>query len=316
RYTVPAGLLQSGTNHIAVRVFDQYGDGGFTGRAAAMALVQGQQRLSLAGEWKYRTAYQAEAMQADFATIPPALYGLNNRNTPAVLYNAMIAPLTPYRIQGVIWYQGESDTPDISRFRVISPLMIQQWRSAWQQDFPFLLVQLANFEFDSADAPRQKWAEIREVQTWVNDTVANTGMVSAIDVGEADNVHPKDKLTVGIRLANLALSRVYGETGPYQGPVYHTYQREDDTGGARVRLQFRHAEGLKATGEIVAFELAGEDGHFYPAAAKLADNHIMLQSAAVPEPVRVRYAWRDNPVANVYNAIGLPLLPFSVKVAE
>ncbi|WP_020561153.1 sialate O-acetylesterase [Thiofilum flexile] len=316
RYTIPAGQLRAGSNTLAVRVFDQYGDGGFTSRAQAIVLQQGQQRISLAGDWKYHITYQADAVKADFASQPTPLYGLGNRNTPAVLYNAMIAPLTPYPIQGVIWYQGEADTPDAARFKVIFPLMIQQWRMAWQQTFPFFLVQLANFGSVSAEATRQKWAEIRAVQTGVKTTVANTGMVSAIDVGEADNIHPKDKRTVGTRLANLALSQVYGESVAYLEPVYTTFEAEPTEKGQRIRLHFEYAAGLYAKGAITAFELAGADGQFFVASAVIEGNTIVLQTDKVPNPQQVRYAWRDNPLANIYNKDALPLLPFMANLVK
>jgi len=313
RYPVEAGLLKSGENTLSIRVFDQYGDGGFSSRPQDMFLKNGTQKTLLSGEWKYKVSIDKPAATADWASIPQPLYGLKNRNTPAVLFNAMIAPLSKYTLQGVIWYQGESDAKQADRYQALFPLMIKQWRQAWQQNFPFLFVQLANFNLPN-DSSQQSWATIREIQAETDKAVAGTGMVTAIDVGEADNVHPKNKQVVGERLANLALGFVYGEDVAFRHPECMNAGLTDEQ--QVVVLQCEFAEGLVAKGEISGFEVAGEDGRFYPAKVVVEGAGLHVSSGDVSKPAMVQYAWHNNPVANIYNAGGLPLLPFRLSVGE
>ncbi|MEZ5534446.1 MAG: sialate O-acetylesterase [Thiolinea sp.] len=312
-YPVAKGVLQPGQNTLAIRVFDQYGDGGFTGRPAEIQLKTGSQTLPLAGGWKYKASITKPAQQADWASLPPPLYGLRNRNTPAVLYNAMIAPLTHYTLQGVIWYQGESDAKQPEQYQVLFPAMIRQWRLAWQQDLPFLLVQLANFNLPEDDT-EQLWATIRAIQDDTARQVPDTGMVSAIDLGEADNVHPQNKRAVGTRLANLALAMIYGEGLGWRDP--ECYQARRDVKRGRIILHCRYDHFLESRGKITAAEIAGADGVFYPAEMTLADGTLQVRADDVSTVTAVRYAWRNNPQANVHNGDRLPLRPFWLAVED
>jgi sialate O-acetylesterase len=225
---------------------------------------------------------------------------------PAGLYNAMIAPLTRFPIRGAIWYQGESNA---SRER--APLyahlfgtMIQDWRSAWGQgDFPFLFVQLANFK-TGRDA---KWPELRDAQRQTL-ALANTGMAVTIDIGTTDDIHPKNKQDVGIRLALAARAITYGEKIEYSGPLF----RQATPEGSSMRLWFDHVGGgLTAKGgSLTGFEIAGADRKFVPADAAIDGATIVVSSPSVSAPVGVRYAWSDDPRCNLYNAEGLPASPF------
>jgi sialate O-acetylesterase len=313
RYAVDANLLKPGENTLAIRVFDQYGDGGFTSRAQDLLLKTGAYTLPLAGVWKYQVSIDKPAMQADWASVPVSRYGLKNRNTPAVLYNAMIAPLTHYTLQGIIWYQGESDAKQAERYRVLFPAMIRQWRQAWQQDLPFLFVQLANFDLPDDDS-QQLWATLRAIQAETEKAVSGAGMVTAIDAGEADSVHPKNKQVVGQRLANLALATVYGADVAWRSPQCVRAESADE--GRTVILQCEFAAGLYSKDDISGFEVAGDDGLFHAADAVIEGNTLRISSAAVAVPEAVRYAWRNNPLANVYNADGLPLRPFWLGVED
>ena len=196
-------------------------------------------------------------------------------------------------------------------------MMIRQWRQDWQQPLPFLFVQLANFEF-APDSKRQKWTELRAAQAFVHNSMPATGMITAIDVGEADNVHPTNKAVVGERLAQQALARVYGQDVAYQGPEYQSYKLEPSpTGGQRLRLSFSSAHGLNAKGEISAFELADAgSGEYRQAQAIIDGTDIILFAEQIAQPGWVRYAWSDNPGANVYNSDDLPLKPFSRQLLQ
>jgi sialate O-acetylesterase len=225
---------------------------------------------------------------------------------PAMLYNAMIAPLTPFPIRGVVWYQGESNSaleraPTYERlFRTL----IEDWRRQWQiGDFPFLYVQLANFK----SKPLEVWAPIREAQRRTLE-LRNTGMAVTIDIGNPNDVHPTDKLTVGRRLALAARSISYGEQLEYSGPLY----RQTTPEGGTLRIWFDHAAGLEAKGgALTGFEVAGEDGQFAPAEAKIDGNTVVLSSSSVPLPVAARYGWANSPECHLYNSAGLPASPFS-----
>ena len=235
---------------------------------------------------------------------------------PGCLYNGMIAPVVPYTIQGAIWYQGESNASAARLYRKLFPTMILSWRRAWMQgglagsempDFPFIFVQLANF-MARHDVPKESnWAALREAQTMTLE-MPHTGMAVAIDVGDATDIHPKNKQEVGRRLALNAEATVYYHDQEFSGPLFGGAQAEE----GKIRLSFRNAEGMKAKdgGPLKGFALAGEDRVFHWAEAEIQGDHIVVTSKDVPAPVAVRYAWADNPECNLINAAGLPASPF------
>jgi len=227
---------------------------------------------------------------------------------PGNLFNGMIAPLLPMRIRGAIWYQGESNAGRACQYRTIFPAMIRDWRAHWKQgDFPFLFVQLANFKKRAEQPGESAWAELREAQTMALD-LPHTGQAVIIDIGEAGNIHPKNKQDVGKRLALAARAIAYGEDVTYSGPMYKSMTVED----GKVRLAFDHVNGglvARGGGPLKGFALAGKDKKWHWAQAKI-DGKTVVSSAEVSEPVAVRYAWADNPECNLYNEAGLPASPF------
>jgi sialate O-acetylesterase len=223
---------------------------------------------------------------------------------PGALFNAMVAPVTPFAIRGVIWYQGEANG-SVTRAPLYGRLfqaMIRDWRRAWGiGDFPFLFVQLANY-----NAPDSAWPELREGQRQAL-ALGNTAMAVTIDTGTPDNIHPPDKKTVGRRLSLAARALAYGEKVEYSGPLPRQVVPED---GA-IRIWFDHAEGLTARGgEAMGFEVAGTDGKFLPAEARIEGSEVRAWNDAIEEPASIRYAWKDNPECNLFNAAGLPASPF------
>lgn len=225
---------------------------------------------------------------------------------PGMLWNGMIAPLTPFPIRGAIWYQGESNS-DLARaplYKRVFSTMIEDWRRRWGVgDFPFLYVQISNFK----SAPTQDWAMLREQQ---RKTLAlrNTAMTVTIDIGNPDNVHPTDKLDVGHRLALAARAISYGDPLEYSGPLF----RQATPEGNAIRAWFDHAKGLVAKGGMVTgFEVAGKDGIFLPARATVDGATVVASSASVAEPVYVRYGWANSPDCNLFDGEGLPASPFT-----
>ncbi len=309
KYTVPGSLVRAGRNVIAVRAFDHYGDGGFSGAGADMTLtVAGGSPISLAGDWLYKIETSIEPIKVDFSKQPVAPAGAGNPNTPTVLYNAMLAPLTPYRIRGAIWYQGESNANRARQYQTLFPAMIRNWRAQWGEgDFPFLFVQLANFQARKPEPGPSDWAELREAQLMTLKEPA-TGMAVIIDIGEANDIHPKNKQDVGHRLALWALAKTYGQAVEFSGPLYKSFTVEGD----RARIKFSHAEGLRTTdgAAVEGFSIAGADGKFVWASAKIEGNEVVVWSESVAQPKAVRYAWADNPATNLYNGAGLPASPF------
>ncbi len=223
---------------------------------------------------------------------------------PSVLFNAMIAPLTPFPIRGVIWYQGESNSA-LDRYAMYARTfrtMIRDWRRRWHNpDLPFLYVQIANYK--STDL--EDWAPIREAQLQTLG-LRHTAMAVTIDIGNPDDVHPTNKQEVGRRLSLAARHLVYGEALEYSGPVYHQVTQE----GTQMRVWFDHAEGLNAKGGLTAWEIAGEDGKYVPASAKIDGSTVLVSAPSVPSPKFVRYGWANSPDCNLYNAAGLPASPF------
>lgn len=240
---------------------------------------------------------------------------------PMGLFNGMIAPLTPYAIRGAIWYQGESNAGLSNRgsmelYGQLFPTLILSWRFEFAQaqrlrreesDFPFLFVQLANFMPRREEPSDSYWAQIREAQLGTL-AVPHTGMAVAIDIGDAEDIHPKNKQEVARRLALSALAHVYFQEVEFSGPLYAGMQVEDD----KVRLNFTNSTGLKSRdgGPLKGFALAGEDKKFVWAEAAIQEDHIVVSSPAVKAPVAIRYAWADNPEGNLVNGAGLPASPF------
>jgi sialate O-acetylesterase len=226
---------------------------------------------------------------------------------PAMLYNGMIAPLTPFPIRGVIWYQGESNSALLRAplYNRIFRTLIEDWRKQWGVgDFPFLYVQISNFRSNATE----DWAELREQQLKTLE-LTNTAMAVTIDIGNPDNVHPTDKVDVGHRLALAARALSYGEDISYSGPIY----RQATPEGSAIRVWFdHHANGLVAKGgELTGFEVAGADGKFFPATARIEGHSVVAASESVAEPVHVRYGWANSPQCNLFNGEGLPASPFT-----
>jgi len=224
---------------------------------------------------------------------------------PAALYNGMIAPLTPFAIRGVIWYQGESNAgPERAPlYARLFQTMIRDWRNAWGEgDFPFLFVQIANWNA----GPDNQWPEVRNAQ---RQTLAlkNAGMAVTIDIGDPVDIHPKNKQDVGLRLALAARALAFGEKLEWSGPLVRQVTQEEHS----LRVWFDHAGGLMAKGtEPTGFEVAGADGKYSPAEAKIEGESVVVSSSAVQSPVSVRYGWAANPNCNLFNKEGLPASPF------
>ncbi len=310
-YVIPARLVKAGEATIAVRVFDRGGDGGFGGTESSMSLSPVGEKgpsIPLAGAWRYRVERPIPLVVADWSKYPLPDYPMP-QDHPGALFNGMIAPLIPYGIRGVIWYQGENNTDAPRHYHALFTAMIRDWRTRWGQgQFPFDFVQLANYKGGPG------WPLIREQQAM---TLAEpeTGMAVIIDIGDPDNIHPADKRDVGHRLALLARSQVYGEPGIVtSGP---TLERVEIVGNC-VKIHWAHADGLRTrTGasQVLGIQLAGTDGRFVTATAKITGtDSVVAVSPDVPAPVAVRYDFADNPDGNLENAAGLPAAPFRTDI--
>jgi len=301
-YPVPAGLLHPGHNVVVVRVVDTGGDGGFTGEPAELLLSGAGQALPLAGPWHYQVGLDPREQPT-----PPVPGGAEH--APTAIYNGMIAPLQPLALRGVIWYQGESNAARAAQYRTLFPALIADWRQHWGQQLPFLFVQLASFMPAQPQPTESAWAELREAQARTL-AVPGTGMATAIDLGEAGDIHPHNKQEVGRRLALAARHVAYGDSEVvYSGPAYADMVVD----GSAIRLKFSQlGTGLvaKEGNDLQGFAVAGADRKFHWATARLVGNEVVVQSPEVPTPVAVRYDWADNPNGNLYNQEGLPAGPF------
>ncbi len=299
KYSIRAGILKQGKNTIVIRVEDSGGGGGLYGAASDLQLVIDGHSQPLAGEW----SFQVESIFKSNA-VGPNTY-------PTLLYNAMIHPLIPFAIKGAIWYQGESNAGRAYQYRKAFPLMITDWRNRWGQgNFPFYFVQLSSFNSGNGNSERgSSWAELREAQT-MTLSLPNTGMAVTTDIGNAKDIHPRNKQDVGKRLAAIALHELYGKDNiVYSGPLYESMSIEGD----KIVLSFRHTgSGLFATaGGIKGFEIAGADKKFYPATAVIEGDKIIVYSDKVKSPEAVHYAWADDAgEANLFNREGFPAVPF------
>ena len=231
-----------------------------------------------------------------------------NPNVVTVLYNGMISPLIPFGIKGAIWYQGESNAGRGEQYRRLLPTMIRDWRSRFGVgEFPFFIVQLANFMAPKPQPGDSPWAELREAQSMTADSVGNSAIASAIDIGDAQDIHPKNKQEVGRRLALDALATVYGKQIEYSGPQFKSMEKANQT----IVVDFTHADGLTARdGPLKGFAISGPDHQFVWADAKVEGQTVIVSSPAIQDPAAVRYDWAEDPDGNLYNAAGLPATPF------
>lgn len=263
-------------------------------------------------EWKSAvTKAKAEGKAPPARPQDPA--GLLSGNArPGNIYNGVLKPTIGYGIRGVIWYQGESNAGRAYQYRDLFPLMIKSWRDEWGiGDFSFYWVQLADFLAEKTEPAESAWAELREAQTMTLDKLPNTGQAVIIDLGEARDIHPRNKQDVARRLARLALARDYGVDIAYRSPTYKSMETKDN----KVILTFDHVgkSGLYTfdVAEALGFTVAGGDRKFVRAEARvIGENKVEVWSDQVSEPVAVRYAWADNPVCNLYSRNGLPATPF------
>ena len=311
-YKVPGNLVKAGKNLIAVRVFDTGGAAGIMG-PQVNALI-GETKVSLAGAWKAMresTFDEAAAAGTPMPQMPDSGMQLDHPNAPSSLYNGMIHPLGKFGIMGAIWYQGESNAGRYQEYEKLLTAMIGSWREQFGQgDFPFYIVGLANFTAATDDPNKfSDWAGLRDAQKATAEHVKNSAMSVTIDVGDANDIHPKNKQAVGERLALLALHDTYGKKDLVsRGPTLKKASFDDD----KVTLSFDNiGGGLKSVGDkLDSFAIAGDDGKFVWADAKIDGETVVLTSPSVTKPTKVKYAFAQNPTASLYNAEGLPAEPF------
>ncbi len=302
RYRVTPGVARAGTNTITLRVTNAGGGGILAGENPLSIHPEGDEdaAIPLAGKWRL----QETSKLAD--TGRPMI---GNPQVPSVLYNGMIAPVAPCALTGVIWYQGEANASRAHQYRRLLPALIHDWRDRFRRDdLAFHIVSLANYQ-KPHDQPRDDpWAELREAQAMTAKTVPHCGLAVAIDIGDADDIHPKNKREVGRRLALAALADTYGKDLVESGPWFRSIDKEN----GHLRIHFDHTDGgLRFKGPSTrSFALAGEDRKFAWARAEIDGDTIIVSSPEVPDPVAVRYAWDSNPEACLYNGADLPAVPF------
>lgn len=294
-YEAPDSILQPKNNVITLRVFDKGNKGGLY-------------NLFWFADWRGRWLYKPGLKLAAPLKETPTVVNANVFGSPSVLYDGNIAPLTQLAIKGAIWYQGEANAGRAYEYQTLFPAMITDWRNQFKQgDFPFLFVQLANWRDEDNQPQNSDWAELREAQA-MTLSLPNTGMASAIDIGEAADIHPKNKMEVGKRLALAALKVAYDKGSTHTHPVFESMRKDMDS--IVITVSDRVVSNDKY-GYIRGFAIAGKDSVFHWANAYARGRQVVVYSRDVMQPVAVRYAWGNNPgTLNLYNKEGLPLVPF------
>jgi len=276
---------------------------------ARRAALMNQLSTALLQEKKEQADYESAKAAGNPMASPP-WHPDQESWKPAGVYNAMIAPLTPYAIKGVIWYQGESNSPPdaASLYARLFRTLILDWRNKWAQgDFPFFFVQIANWN------PGESWPELREAQRQAL-VLKDTAMAVSIDIGDPDDIHPKDKQDVGRRLSLAARALAYGEAIEYSGPLF----RAATTDGSSLRLRFDHVKSGLTTmnGALRGFAVAAADEKYVPAQAQIEGDSVLVSAASIKNPIYVRYCWAANPDCNLYNGASLPASPFQAKASH
>ncbi|MFC4478089.1 sialate O-acetylesterase [Flavobacterium chungangensis] len=296
-YKIPSNVLKEGTNVIAVRITDYSGGGGIYGDPQDLKIDFKDSNLPLEGLWKFNVIKVR-------IEVSPNSY-------PSLLYNAMVNPLVPYAMQGVLWYQGEANVWRAAEYKKSFPLMINDWRTKFKQgNFPFYFVQLSTFdEFGGNSQKGSRWAELREAQSETLK-LPNTGMAVTTDIGNAKDIHPTNKQDIGLRLVAIAMNNIYGKKQVHSGPTY----KSQTIKGNEIILTFDNiGSGLSTPNndELKGFEIAGVDKVFHSAKAIIKDNKIIVSSDKVQNPVAVHYGWADDDTAiNLFNKEKFPASPF------
>jgi sialate O-acetylesterase len=306
-YTIDRKYLRPGKNMLVVRVNDTGGNGGIWGDPRDQFLAIGNEKMDISGDWKFRIA------KAHISSV-----NVGPNSFPTLLFNGMISPIVPFAIRGAIWYQGESNASRAGQYQRIFPALITDWREHWKQgNFPFLYVSLANFMKPAEEPGESSWAELREAQTMAL-ALPNTGMAVAIDIGEANDIHPRNKQEVGRRLYLPAGKLVYGDEIVSAGPLYNSAEFYPGRVVIRFNMQESKLVARDKYGYVKGFTIAGADKKFRWAQAKIiGGDKVEVSSPEVPLPVAVRYGWADNPDdVNLYNSTGLPANPFRTDTGD
>ena len=317
-YLVPASLVKAGSNLIAVRVLDTQGGGGLFGKPEKMKLwlaSDSSHFIALKGDWKYQPV--AEYLGNKFYVYDISKNEFQGKKrpvnlgsgTPSFLFNGMVNPVAVYAIKGAIWYQGEANVGRADQYTKIFPAMIEDWRAAWGiKDFPFYFVQIAPYVYSGVDSTESGF--LRESQMSALK-LPKTGMAVTLDIATVMNIHPPFKKEVGERLALLALNKDYGKKSDFIGPVFNSIS----VTGSVIRIKFDNTgDGLTAKNKkLNEFEIAGKDGRYVKAEAKIENNEVVVSSTSVKNPVSVRYCWRNGAEASLFNKAGLPALQFITK---
>lgn len=307
---IPKSLLVKGKNTIAIRAIDTGGPGSVSGQMTISNNTGAD--ISIAGNWKsqviaeiYNGKFYTYNLQTDISQRPDI--SQLNSNSPTVLFNAMIHPLIPYTIKGVIWYQGESNVGRAEQYKRLFPLMIEDWRDKWGYQFPFYYVQLAPFLYSAPDQKEQS-QKLRNAQRYAL-RLPKTGMVSTLDIGYLKTAHPPHKQEVGERLAGFALANDYEKKMVASGPLY----KKVSASGHELIIEFESVgSGLAASDKgLFGFKIAGADKRYVAAQAKIVGNKVVVNSPSVAAPVYVRYAWSDSSAASLFNKEGLPASTFT-----
>jgi sialate O-acetylesterase len=316
-YTIPAEMAKQGSATIAVKVMDHQGGGGIYGDPDQMKIHpkgNDANAIALDGEWKYNVVGQIAGSKlylfdpsTDAYESRPELSVQLSSHTPTVLYNAMIAPLVPYTINGTIWYQGETNVGRANQYMELKSALINNWRRDFKNpEMPFYYVQLAPWNYNDVEGISS--ANLREAQRR-SLKIPNTGMAVTLDIGNVNNIHPANKTDVGERLALWALTKDYEKNIPFSGPIPDDLKAQE----GKIIITFTNvSDGLKINSDVPnQFEIAGNDGKFFPANATVKEEQVIVSSPKVNQPVNVRYAYKNGAEASLFNGAGLPAPSFT-----